>query len=166
MKRGYTALEYKSIIRRLRAARPDICITSDFIVGFPGETEHDFEATMKLIDDVGFDASFSFMYSPRPGTPAAEMPDDMPQEVKAQRLKRLQDRIAQQEASHRRGDGRHHAARAGGRRVEEGRAGTGRAHRQQPVVNFPGSPGMIGRFVEVKITAGDRAYAARRMVVH
>jgi tRNA-2-methylthio-N6-dimethylallyladenosine synthase len=82
MKRGYTVLEYKSVVRKLRAARPDISLSTDFIVGFPGETEADFEATMKLIDDVGFDASFSFIYSPRPGTPAAELADDTPQEVK------------------------------------------------------------------------------------
>ena len=78
MKRGYTGLEYKSIIRRLRSARPDISLTSDFIIGFPGETETDFEATMKLIEEVNFDDSFSFIYSPRPGTPAAELPDDTP----------------------------------------------------------------------------------------
>ena len=83
MKRGYTVLEYKSIIRKLRAVRPDIVLTSDFIVGFPGETERDFEATIKLIEEMGFDASFSFLYSPRPGTPAAEMPDEVPHEVKA-----------------------------------------------------------------------------------
>src|SRR3981189_497987 len=82
MKRGYTTLEYKSIVRRLRAARPGIGISSDFIVGFPGETEQDFEATLNLVDEVGFDSSFSFVYSRRPGTPAAELPDDTPQEVK------------------------------------------------------------------------------------
>ncbi len=96
MKRGYTALEYKSTIRKLRAARPDIVLTSDFIIGFPGETEHDFDATMKLVEEVGFDASFSFVYSPRPGTPAANLPDEVPQEVKAERLKRLQDLVAVQ----------------------------------------------------------------------
>lgn len=90
MKRGYTALEYKSIIRRLRAVRPDIAIATDIIVGFPGETLEDFEATMKLMDDVGFDASFSFVYSRRPGTPAAYLPDDTPQEVKLKRLQELQ----------------------------------------------------------------------------
>ena len=90
MKRGYSALEYKSIVRKLKAARPDICLASDFIVGFPGETEADFEATMKLIADVGFDYSFSFVYSPRPGTPAASMADETPQEVKLKRLYRLQ----------------------------------------------------------------------------
>ena len=96
MKRGYTVLEYKSIVRRLRAVRPDLSLSTDFIVGFPGETEADFEATMKLIKDIGFDASFSFLYSPRPGTPAAELADDTPQELKTQRLMRLQKRIASQ----------------------------------------------------------------------
>ncbi len=91
MKRGYTILEYKSIIRKLRAIRPDICIATDFIVGFPNETEADFEKTMQLIEDVKFDASFSFVYSPRPGTPAAEMEDPTPREVKLHRLQRLQD---------------------------------------------------------------------------
>ncbi|WP_299585647.1 tRNA (N6-isopentenyl adenosine(37)-C2)-methylthiotransferase MiaB [uncultured Microbulbifer sp.] len=96
MKRGHTALEYKSKIRRLKNIRPDICLSSDFIVGFPGETDRDFEATMNLIQDVGFDLSFSFIYSPRPGTPAADLPDDTPEEVKKKRLKLLQNRINQQ----------------------------------------------------------------------
>ncbi|CAE6955795.1 MULTISPECIES: tRNA (N6-isopentenyl adenosine(37)-C2)-methylthiotransferase MiaB [Pseudomonas] len=95
MKRNHTALEYKSRIRKLRAAVPDILISSDFIVGFPGETEKDFEQTMKLIDDVGFDFSFSFIYSSRPGTPAADLLDDTPDEVKKQRLALLQHRISQ-----------------------------------------------------------------------
>jgi len=90
MKRGYTALEYKSVIRRLREVRPDIAISSDFIVGFPGETDADFEALMKLIDDIGYDNSFSFIFSPRPGTPAANLADDTPHEVKLKRLQRLQ----------------------------------------------------------------------------
>ncbi|KAF1036527.1 MAG: tRNA-2-methylthio-N(6)-dimethylallyladenosine synthase [Herbaspirillum frisingense] len=90
MKRGYTALEYKSVIRRLRKVRPDIKIASDFIVGFPGETDEDFEALMKLVEDVGFDNSFSFIFSPRPGTPAANLADETPQAVKLQRLQRLQ----------------------------------------------------------------------------
>src|SRR4029453_8267241 len=90
MKRGYTALEYKSIVRRLRAARPGLSLSSDFIVGFPGETERDFELTLKLIDEVGFDGAFSFLYSPRPGTPAAEMPDQVPGAVGQRRLARLQ----------------------------------------------------------------------------
>lgn len=96
MKRGHTALEYKSKLRRLRQIRPDICFSSDFIVGFPGETDADFEATMKLIADIGFDMSFSFIYSPRPGTPAADMKDDTPAETKKQRLALLQQRINQQ----------------------------------------------------------------------
>ena len=95
MKRNHTALEYKSRIRKLRAAVPDILISSDFIVGFPGETEKDFEQTMKLIEDVGFDFSFSFIYSSRPGTPAADLVDDTPDEVKKQRLALLQHRINQ-----------------------------------------------------------------------
>ena len=93
MKRGHTVLEYKQKIRRLREVRPDICISSDFIVGFPGETERDFEATMDLIAEVGFDQSFSFLYSRRPGTPAASLPDDLPHAVKQARLERLQQRV-------------------------------------------------------------------------
>jgi tRNA-2-methylthio-N6-dimethylallyladenosine synthase len=93
MKRGYTALEYKERVRKLRAVRPDVAISSDFIIGFPGETERDFEATLKLAADVGFDQSFSFIYSRRPGTPAAALPDDVPLEVKQQRLARLQGQL-------------------------------------------------------------------------
>lgn len=96
MKRGYTTLEYKSVIRKLRAVRPDLSISSDFIVGFPGETEDDFEKTMGLIEEVGFDTSFSFLFSPRPGTPAAEMTDSTPEAVKSARLARLQKRIEEQ----------------------------------------------------------------------
>jgi len=96
MKRGHTALEYKSQIRKLRKARPDICMSSDFIIGFPGETEQDFEATMNLIKDIDFDLSFSFIYSARPGTPAADMVDDISEAEKKQRLQILQDRITQQ----------------------------------------------------------------------
>jgi len=152
MKRGYTALEYKSIARRLRAARPDICITSDFIVGFPGETEQDFAATMKLIDDIGFDNSFSYLYSPRPGTPAAEMHDDTPHAVHAARLKRLQDRIMEQEA------GVALSMLDTVQRVlvegvskKDAQELAGRTDNNR-VVNFLGTPGMIGRFAEVKIT--------------
>jgi tRNA-2-methylthio-N6-dimethylallyladenosine synthase len=90
MKRGYTAMEYKSTVRKLRAVRPDLSLSSDFIVGFPGETEDDFAKLMKLVDDIGFDASFSFIFSPRPGTPAANLPDDTPHEVKLRRLQTLQ----------------------------------------------------------------------------
>jgi tRNA-2-methylthio-N6-dimethylallyladenosine synthase len=96
MKRGHTALEYKSKIRRLRAVRPDICISSDFIVGFPGETDADFAATLELIQDVGFDNSFSFIYSQRPGTPASDYPDDVSPELKKLRLQALQERLSQQ----------------------------------------------------------------------
>ena len=90
MKRGYTAIEYKSTIRKLRAVRPQLSLSSDFIVGFPGETEEDHQKTLKLIEDVGFDASFSFVFSPRPGTPAANLQDDTPQALKLKRLQQLQ----------------------------------------------------------------------------
>ena len=152
MKRGHTVLEYKSIIRRVRAARPDICITSDFIVGFPGETEQDFEATMKLIDEIGFDNSFSYLYSPRPGTPAAEMCDDTPQEVKAARLKRLQDRITEQE-----NDvalamlGTTQRALVEGVSKKDAQELAARTDNNR-VVNFSGTADMIGTFVNLKIT--------------
>ncbi|MDO9598084.1 MAG: tRNA (N6-isopentenyl adenosine(37)-C2)-methylthiotransferase MiaB [Azoarcus sp.] len=96
MKRGYTVLEFKSVVKKLRAARPDLSLSSDFIVGFPGETEEEFEKTMKLIDEVGFDSSFSFIYSARPGTPAADLEDPVPQETKLRWLARLQKRIDEQ----------------------------------------------------------------------
>jgi tRNA-2-methylthio-N6-dimethylallyladenosine synthase len=99
MKRGYTVIEYKSIVRRLRAVRSEISISSDFIVGFPGETEEEFEATLRLVDEVGFDRSFSFVYSPRPGTPAANLPDVTPRELKFERLRRLQERLESQAQS-------------------------------------------------------------------
>ncbi|HCI12898.1 MAG TPA: tRNA (N6-isopentenyl adenosine(37)-C2)-methylthiotransferase MiaB [Gallionellaceae bacterium] len=152
MKRGYTALEYKSIVRRLRAARPDICISSDFIVGFPGETEQDFEATMKLIDDVGFDVSFSFVYSPRPGTPAAELQDDTPAEVKSARLARLQARIDELEQQVNQSMlGTVQRVLVEGVSKKDAQELAARADNNR-VVNFRGSPGMIGRFVDVKIT--------------
>ena len=152
MKRGHTVLEYKSIIRRVRAVRPDICVTSDFIVGFPGETEQDFEATMKLIDDVGFDNSFSYLYSPRPGTPAAEMRDDTPHKVKAARLKRLQDRIAEQEDAVAQGMlGTTQRVLVEGLSKKNVQELAGRTDNNR-VVNFAGSPGLIARFAEVKIT--------------
>ena len=158
MKRGHTVLEYKSIIRRVRAARPDICITSDFIVGFPGETEQDFEATMKLIEEVGFDNSFSYLYSPRPGTPAAEMRDDTPHEVKAARLKRLQDRIMEMEHEVALGMlGSVQRVLVEGVSKKDAQELAGRTDNNR-VVNFrgasdmAGSQAMIGRFVEVKVT--------------
>jgi len=140
MKRGYTVLEYKSIVRRLRQVRPDISISSDFIVGFPGESEQDFEQTMRLIDDVGFDGSFSFVYSKRPGTPAAELPDDTPQTVKLARLARLQGAVDTHAQ-------RISAAMVGStqRVLVEGpsRKGTGdlmARTENNRVVNFPGDP--------------------------
>ncbi len=153
MKRGYTVLEYKSIVRRLRAVRLDITIATDFIVGFPGETEADFEATMRLIEEVGFDHSFSFVYSPRPGTPAASLPDDTPQEVKLERLYRLQERIRAHAAAI-------SAAMVGsvqrvlveGPSKKDPRELTGRTGNNR-AVNFPADPRLIGHMVEVRITA-------------
>ncbi|MFA5370345.1 MAG: tRNA (N6-isopentenyl adenosine(37)-C2)-methylthiotransferase MiaB [Sideroxydans sp.] len=154
MKRGYTALEYKSIVRKLRAARPDISITSDFIIGFPGETDADFEATMKLIDEVGFDASFSFLFSPRPGTPAAEMADETPHETKLARLHRVQARIAeleQQVSNAMAGTVQRVLVENISRKSEQEMAGRTENNR---VVNFAGSPGMLGRYVDVRILSG------------
>jgi tRNA-2-methylthio-N6-dimethylallyladenosine synthase len=153
MKRNYTTLEYKSIIRKLRAARPDLSLSSDFIIGFPGETEEDYEKTMKLIDDVGFDASFSFLYSSRPGTPAAELADDTPAEIKSARLMRLQKRIEEQASA-----------------ISEAMVGTvqrvlvegvskkhveelaGRTDNNR-IVNFVANPRLIHTFVDVRITS-------------
>jgi tRNA-2-methylthio-N6-dimethylallyladenosine synthase len=152
MKRGYTAMEYKSTIRKLRAVRPDICLSSDFIVGFPGETDADFEQMMKLIDDVGFDYSFSFVFSPRPGTPAANLHDATPQVEKMKRLHRLQ-KVIDDSA----------------RRISESRLGTVQRllvegpSRKDPneltgrtecnrMVNFKGAPRLAGQMVDVTIT--------------
>src|SRR2546427_5084772 len=152
MKRGYTSLEYRSIARRLKKARPGISLSSDFIVGFPGETEADFAATLKLAAGRGFDASFSFIYSPRPGTPAAELPDDTAHEVKLERLQRLQ---AQLEAPARSiseamvGTTQRVLVKGFSKKTEtevSGRTGNNR------VVNFPGAADLIHAFVEVKIT--------------
>jgi len=152
MKRGYTAIEYKSKIRRLRQVRPDISISSDFIIGFPGETDADFEATMNLIHEIGFDLSFSFIYSPRPGTPAAFFPDDIPLNIKKERLRILQDRIL-----------------LNAKKISESMIGkvetilvvgpskknpqelSGRTENNR-VVNFKGSPDSIGQLVPVNIT--------------
>ncbi len=155
MKRGYTAMEYKSTIRKLRAVRPDLSMSSDFIVGFPGETEEDFGKMMKLIEDIGYDTSFSFIFSPRPGTPAANLQDDTPHEVKLRRLQHLQATIEQNV-----------------QRISDSRVGTvqrilvERPARKDPsdlagrtecnrVVNFPGGPQpqrLIGQMVDVRIT--------------
>jgi len=152
MKRGYTAIEFKQKIRKLRAVRPDICVSSDFIVGFPGETEDDFEKTMKLISDIGFDQSFSFIFSSRPGTPAANLADDTPMAVKHARLTRLQAAVT-----------------ANANRINQAMVGTvqrvlvEKPSRKSPhemtgrtenmrYVNFPGDARMIGQFVDVTIT--------------
>lgn len=153
MKRGYTVLEYKSIIRKLRAVRPELMLTSDFIVGFPGETEQDFAATLKLIEDVGFDMSFSFTYSPRPGTPAAEFADQVAPEVMSERLKRLQalvNRQAQVVAESLVGSVQRVLVENVSRRDAKELAGRLDNNR---TVNFVGPTGMLGRFVTVKITA-------------
>jgi tRNA-2-methylthio-N6-dimethylallyladenosine synthase len=153
MKRGYTSLEYKSIVRKLRAARPGISISSDFIVGFPGETEQDFEATLKLVDEVGFDDSFSFVYSRRPGTPAAELVDDTPQAEKSARLARLQEKIdghATRISERSIGTRQRILVEGVSRRHEgelSGRAGDNR------MVNFCGPRQLVGQFVEVTVTA-------------
>ena len=156
MKRGYTAMEYKNIIRRLRAVRPELSLSSDFIVGFPGETEADFEKMMKLIEDVGFDASFSFVFSPRPGTPAANLADDTPQTVKLKRLQHLQavieanvraisaSRVGTVQRILVEGPSRKNAAELMGR-TECNR-----------IVNFDGGPlgqRLVGQMMEVRITS-------------
>ena len=152
MKRKHTALEYKAIIRRLREARPDISISSDFIVGFPGETEADFEATLALIEEIGFDHSFSFIYSARPGTPAAELPDDVPLEVKKARLARLQALIGEQAAAISRAMvGTEQRILVEGPSRKDPRQMAGRTENNR-VVNFDGTPELAGRFVTVRIT--------------
>ncbi len=155
MKRGYTALEYKSVVRRLRAIRPNIAISSDFIVGFPGETEADFEASMQLIKDIGFDNSYSFIFSARPGTPAANLQDDTPQEVKLARLQRLQAVISD--------NTKHYSQQMIGtvqRILVEGPSAKSPAEMQgrsenNRVVNFDGGPDgarLIGQLVDIDIT--------------
>jgi tRNA-2-methylthio-N6-dimethylallyladenosine synthase len=152
MKRNHTALEYKSIIRRLRAARPGISISSDFIVGFPGETDADHAQTMALIEEIGFDHSFSFVYSRRPGTPAADLPDDVPLAVKKQRLAQLQQRISDMsgEISHTMVGTvqRVLVDRVSRKRTDQV---SGRTENNR-VVNFDAAPELIGQFVDVRIT--------------
>lgn len=157
MKRGYTALEFKSIARRLRAARPDLSLSTDFIVGFPGETEEDFEKTMKLIEEVGFDGAFSFVYSARPGTPAAAFDDPVPQETKLAWLARLQKRIDEQAlAVSRSMVGKVERVLVEGIAKKGGEALCGRTANNR-VVNFPVAVSahgrLIGQFVDVKIKA-------------
>jgi tRNA-2-methylthio-N6-dimethylallyladenosine synthase len=157
MKRGHTALEYKAIIRALRKIRPNISLSSDFIIGFPGETEEDFAATMRLIEDVGFDSSFSFIYSARPGTPAAELPDNTSEEEKKKRLHILQARIAQQ--AQRIADNmvgtRQKILVTGHAKRDPGQL-SGRTENNR-VVNFSSNDTtLIGDFIEVDITAAYR----------
>jgi len=152
MKRGHTALEYRQKIRRLREARPDISISSDFIVGFPGETERDFEATMDLVAEIGFDQSFSFIYSARPGTPAASYPDDVPRAVKQERLARLQARINQQsQAISERMVGTVQRVLVERPAKKNPRQLAGRTENMR-WVNFDGPPALIGRFADVLVT--------------
>jgi tRNA-2-methylthio-N6-dimethylallyladenosine synthase len=152
MKRGHTALEYKQKIRRLREARPGISLSSDFIIGFPGETERDFEATMSLIEEVGFDQSFSFIYSRRPGTPAASLPDDVPHDVKQARLERLQARIdAQALAISRAMVGSVQRVLVERPAKKDARQLAGRTENNR-WVNFDGPPSLLGRFADLVIT--------------
>ncbi|MFM7485235.1 MAG: tRNA (N6-isopentenyl adenosine(37)-C2)-methylthiotransferase MiaB [Burkholderiaceae bacterium] len=169
MKRGYTVLEYKSIIRRLRAVRPDISISSDFIVGFPGEDEKDFDALMKLVDDIGYDNSYSYIFSPRPGTPAANLTDDTPHEVKLSRLQILQKQIADNTR-------RFSEAMVGSiqRVLVEGPAKRDASELQgrvenNRVVNFSAGPNagrLIGQFVDVHITESHPFSLRGDIVIH
>lgn len=153
MKRGYLAAEFRSIVRRLRAARPGIGLTTDFIVGFPGETEADFLKTLKLAEDIVFDDAYSFIYSPRPGTPAANLPDDTPQEVKVERLQRLQ-AVVQQGSLEIAQDmvGSRQRVLVEGVSRKDAHELSGRCANNR-VVNFPGDPELIGRMIEVDITS-------------
>ena len=152
MKRGHTVLEYKSKIRKLRKIRPDISISSDFIVGFPGETDSDFQATLDLIAEIGFDQSFSFIYSKRPGTPAASYPDEIQPEQKKQRLQLLQARINQQAQNISRSmTGSVQTVLVEGTSRKNPRELAGRTENNR-VVNFPGAAELIGEMVDVKIT--------------
>jgi tRNA-2-methylthio-N6-dimethylallyladenosine synthase len=153
MKRGYTALEYRSIVRRLRQARPGISLSSDFIVGFPGETDADFEATLKLARDAEFDASFSFIYSPRPGTPAAELKDEVTKEEKLDRLQRLQAQLeSQARAISERMVGSVERVLVEGASKKDKNELAGRTGNNR-VVNFPGDAALHHSYVDVKITA-------------
>jgi tRNA-2-methylthio-N6-dimethylallyladenosine synthase len=152
MKRGHTVLEYRQKIRRLRERRPDISLSSDFIVGFPGETERDFEETLKLIRELDFDQSFSFIFSARPGTPAASLPDDLPLEVKKERLQRLQQLVNSQAARISRqmvGTTQRILVEGASKRDKQQLAGRTENNR---VVNFDGPAHCVGEFVEVVIT--------------
>ncbi len=152
MKRGYTAMEYKSTVRKLRAIRPDLAMSSDFIVGFPGETDDDFAKLMKLVDDVGYDTSFSFIFSPRPGTPAANLADDTPHEVKHRRLLHLQHVLDEQVraiSASRQGTVQRILVEGPSRKNASELMGRTECNR---VVNFKGPQRLIGQMVDVRIT--------------
>ncbi len=152
MKRGYTTLEFKSVVRKLYAARPGLTLSSDFIVGFPGETEEDFEATMKLIEDLNFDTSFSFIYSRRPGTPAADLHDDTPYDVKLKRLQRLQAQINKQaKAISEKMVGTIQKVLVEGKSRRDSEELSGRTENNR-IVNFAGSDRLIGQMVDIQIT--------------
>lgn len=165
MKRGYTALEFKSVVRKLRAARPGLTLSSDFIVGFPGETEEDFEKTMKLIADVGFDTSFSFVYSRRPGTPAADLHDDTPQDVKLRRLQRLQALINEQAAAIANGMvGTRQRVLVEGESRRDARELMGRTENNR-IVNFAAPARLIGQMIDVEITHANTNTLRGRVVI-
>jgi tRNA-2-methylthio-N6-dimethylallyladenosine synthase len=165
MKRGYTALEYRSIARRLKRARPGFSLSSDFIVGFPGETDADFEATLKLVAEVVFDDSFSFVYSPRPGTPAADFADATAPEVKSARLHRLHAALgAQAQATSEAMVGSVQRILVEGASRKHAHELCGRTGNNR-VVNFGGQAGLAGRFAEVRITAA-RSHSLRGELVH
>ena len=152
MKRGYTAMEYKSTVRKLRAIRPGMAMSSDFIVGFPGETDDDFARMMKLIDDVGFDASFSFIFSPRPGTPAATLHDETPHEVKLKRLQHLQavlEENVRRISASRVGTVQRILVEGPSRKDKTELMGRTECNR---IVNFPGAQRLVGQMVDVTIT--------------
>jgi tRNA-2-methylthio-N6-dimethylallyladenosine synthase len=152
MKRGYTALEFKEKVRKLRALRPDISLSTDIIVGFPGETERDFEATLKLVRDVNFDASFSFIYSRRPGTPAASLPDDVDYDAKQQRLARLQAQLeSQARAISESMVGSVQRVLVERPSKKDARELAGRTENNR-WVNFAGPASLIDRFVDVVVT--------------
>jgi tRNA-2-methylthio-N6-dimethylallyladenosine synthase len=165
MKRGYTALEYRSIARRLKKARPELSLSSDFIVGFPGETDADFAATLKLAAEVGFDASFSFVYSPRPGTPAADFSDRVPAAVQAARLQRLQAQLqaqAQAIGDAMVGSVQRVLVEGASRRDADELCGRTENNR---VVNFAGETALVGRFAQVRIR-GALPHSLRGELVH
>ena len=164
MKRGYSVLEYKSIIRKLRTIRPDISLSSDFIVGFPGETEADFQATMKLVEEMNFDDSYSFVYSARPGTPAADLPDDTPQEEKLDRLHRLQAQLGLQSRKiSQQMIGSVQRVLLEGASKKSAEELSGRTDNNR-VVNLAGGAGLAGRFINVRITEA-RSHSLRGELV-